>query len=285
LYKVLITIYFMKRIVFIGLLFWLCLPGGIQAQAMLSAKGESSSTDSEAVMVTFEPADTRPLPSLNPGEDLPLMSPELALASFERRSELQPSQLAAYSAVTIIHAQLPDSSQQGEFELERKYNAPHTLLFKPIRFVGDKFVKSNIITRLLQSEVDHVEKDDATQTAISPANYKFSYKGKADMQGRLVHVFQVKPHQKRAGLFKGRMYLDAYTGSLVRVEGNIVKSPSFFVKHIQFVQDYGDFDSFTLPVHIHSEARARLVGRTIIDITHTHYVPVSAQTQAALPTM
>jgi hypothetical protein len=95
----------------------------------------------------------------------------------------------------------------------------------------------------------------------------------------------VKPREKRVGLFKGRMYLDAYTGSLVRVEGSVVKSPSFFVKHIQFVQDYEDFDSFTLPVHIHSEARARLVGRTIIDITHTHYVPVPAQTQAVLPTM
>jgi hypothetical protein len=276
----------MKRIVFILLLLGICLPAEIHAQAKLSAMGaNAAAADSEAVMVTFEPAADRALPKLGPAPELPLMSSELALASYERRASLQSAQLAAYSAVTVIHAELPDSSQQGEFELERKYNAPHTLLFKPIRFVGDKFVKSTVITRLLQSEVDHVEKDDGAQTAISPANYKFSYKGKADGQGRLVYVFQVKPREKRVGLFKGRMYLDAYTGSLVRVEGSVVKSPSFFVKHIQFVQDYEDFDSFTLPVHIHSEARARLVGRTIIDITHTHYVPVPAQTQAVLPTM
>jgi hypothetical protein len=247
--------------------------------------GKPSVVDSEAVMVTFEPSDNRSLPALNAATELPLMSSELALASYERRAALQPVQLAAYSAVTVIHAELPDSAQQGEFEVEREYSAPHTLLFKPVRFVGDKFVKSNIIARLLQSEVDHVEKDNLTETAISPANYKFSNKGKAEVQGHLTYVYQVKPQKKRVGLFKGRMYLDAHNGSLLRVEGTIVKSPSFFVNHIQFVQDYEDFDSFTLPVHVHSEARARLVGRTIIDITHTHYVPVPVQTQAALPSM
>lgn len=276
----------MKRIVFIVLLLGLFLPRETHAQAMLPGTGGNPSVvDSEAVMVTFEPSDNRSLSALNAATELPLMSSELALASYERRAALQPVQLAAYSAVTVIHAELPDSAQQGEFEVEREYSAPHTLLFKPVRFVGDKFVKSNIIARLLQSEVDHVEKDNLTETAISPANYKFSNKGKAEVQGHLTYVYQVKPQKKRVGLFKGRMYLDAHNGSLLRVEGTIVKSPSFFVNHIQFVQDYEDFDSFTLPVHVHSEARARLVGRTIIDITHTHYVPVPVQTQAALPSM
>jgi hypothetical protein len=275
----------MKRIVFIALLIGTYWPQAIFAQGIVPARGQQfSAADSDSVMVTLEPADEHTLPALNVGPELPVMSADLALQSYLRRAALQPMQLASYSAVTVIHAELPDTAQQGEFELERKYSAPHTLLFKPIRFVGDKFVKSNVIARLLQGEVDHVQKDDG-ETAISPANYKFSSKGKTEVQGRLAFVYQVKPHHKRAGLFKGHMYLDAHTGSLLRVEGNVVKSPSFFVSHIQFVQDYSDFDSFTFPVHVHSEAKARLVGRTIIDITHTHYVPVPVQSQAVIPTM
>ena len=96
-------------------------------------------------------------------------------------------------------------------------------------------MKSNVITRLLQSEVDHVQKDDPSLTAISNANYKFSHKGSTDVGGRVVQIYQVKPRKKRPGLFKGRIYLDAHTGSLVRAEGSIVKSPSFFVKNIEFV--------------------------------------------------
>jgi hypothetical protein len=147
---------------------------------------------------------------------------------------------------------------------------------------GRRFVKMNIIARLLQSEVDHVEKNDFAQTAINPSNYKLSYKGKIDSDGQLVLVFQVKPYKKRPGLFKERIYLEAHTGSLLRAEGKIVKSASLFVKHIEFVQDYADIGSFTLPVHIHSEARALFVGRMIIDIRETNYQPMPVEIEASL---
>ena len=146
-----------------------------------------------------------------------------------------------------------------------------SLSFKPLSFTGDAFVKSNVIARLLQSEVDYVTKGDPEQEALTTANYKFSYKGDQDLDGRMVHVFQVKPRHKRAGLFKGHIYLDASTGSLVRSEGTIVKSPSFFIRKIEFVQDYADVDHFTLPVHLHSTALARFVGRTVVDVFHRQY--------------
>jgi hypothetical protein len=92
----------------------------------------------------------------------------------------------------------------------------------------------------------------------------------------------VRPREKRPGLFKGKIYLDVSTGHLRRAEGSMVKSPSFFVKKIDFVQDYADFGSFSLPVKTHSEAKTRLVGRAIVDILHTDYQARSlAEVQAA----
>jgi hypothetical protein len=111
--------------------------------------------------------------------------------------------------------------------------------------------------------------------AISPANYKFSYKGTSELNGRLVHIYQLKPREKRAGLFKGRIFVDAYKGSLVRAEGKPAKSPSLFIKKIEFVQDYADIGNFTFPVHIHSEANARIVGRTIVDVYQRDYMPIA----------
>ncbi len=245
---------------------------------MFPAGGASpaSALDSTLPVSPFLSADNQFAPALPSTSRLPVMSPDLALATYQQRVSQQASQLSAYSAVTVVRAELPDSSQQGEFELQRKFEAPHTLLFTPVHYSGDGFVKNNVITRLLQSEVDHVQKDDPSLTAITPANYKFSYKGASRIQDRLVHVYQLKPHKKRLGLFKGRIYLDAHTGALVRAEGSVVKSPSFFVKHIEFWQDYAQVQSFTLPVHIHSEAKARIVGRTIVDIVHRDYQPVPA---------
>jgi hypothetical protein len=260
------------------------LTGFVTAQAPLLAQpGGDADWFSSVLSLVPTVDDPVPVPAaipaaghlpLNATAVLPRMAPELALQVCHGRSVVQAGQLAAYSATTVIRAELPDTSQYGEFEVQQHYLAPRTLAFKAVRFTGDTFVKTNVITRLLQSEVDHVQKDDPALNAISPANYKFSYKGTNELQGRIVHIYQLKPRQKREGLFKGRIYVDAYSGSLVRAEGRPVKSPSLFIKKVDFVQDYADVGAFTFPVHVHSEAVARIVGRTIVDIYQHDYQPV-----------
>ena len=202
---------------------------------------------------------------------MPTMGPELALQAFQSRNGQQNSALRSYTDQTLVMAELPDTSQRGAFELQRSFVAPRSLSFKALSFTGDAFVKSNVIARLLQSEVDYVTKGDPEQEALTAVNYKFSFKGDQDLDGHMVHVFQVKPRHKRPGLFKGHIYLDAFTGSLVRSEGAVVKSPSFFIRKIEFVQDYADVDHFTLPVHLHTTARARFVGRAVVDVFHRQY--------------
>ena len=261
------------------------LTGFVTAQAPLLAKPSGDAGWVSPVSSLMAPVDDQaPVPAavsqqvslpLVATAVLPRMAPELALQVCRGRSVIQAEQLAAYSATTLIRAQLLDTSQYGEYEVQQHYMAPRTLAFKAVRFTGDTFVKTNVITRLLQSEVDHLQKDDPALNAISPANYKFSYKGTNELQGRMVHVYQVKPRQRRVGLFKGRIYVDVYTGSLVRAEGRPVKSPSLFIKKVDFVQDYADIGPFTLPVHVHSEATARIVGRAIVDVYQRDYQPVA----------
>src|SRR5580704_4962946 len=271
---------------YLCLCFWLVGLAVAQAPLLMKPGADASSPSSMASfgVPTSDVPPSVPL-AVSSGDDvavplaesavLPRMAPELALQVYRGRSVIQAEQLASYSAIILIRAQLPDTSQSGEFEVQQHYSAPRTLAFKALRFTGDAFVRTNVITRFLQSEVDHVQKDGPALTAISPANYKFSYKGTSRLETRLVHVYQLKPRQKRGGLFKGRIYVDVYTGSLVRAEGRPVKSPSLFIKKIDFVQDYADIGPFTFPVHIHSEARARIVGRAIVDVYQRDYQPVA----------
>lgn len=202
---------------------------------------------------------------------LPLIAPEFALQTFEDRGRRQTLELPSYTDDTLVMAELPETSQRGAFQLQRSFLAPHSLNYKPVNFTGDSFVKTSVIGRILQSEVDYVSRGDNSQTALTPANYKFVYKGLQEINGHLAHVYQVKPRKKRAGLFKGHMYLDAHTGALVRSEGTIARSPSFFVRNIEFVQDYGELAGYTVPSHLHSKAQARIVGRTVVDVYHRDY--------------
>ena len=52
---------------------------------------------------------------------LPRMAPELALRTFEERTARQAAELGAYSANTVITANLLDTRQRGEYELRRLY--------------------------------------------------------------------------------------------------------------------------------------------------------------------
>jgi hypothetical protein len=241
----------------------------IPASAETAAAGVIADAASTPPPLVFAPPQTE-APLIAPLV-LPRMAPELALSTYQQRLARQNLLLTGYSASTVIAADLPDTSQRGEFELKRRYIAPNQLKFTPVKFTGDGFVKSNVITRLLQSEVDHVSKGGSSQTAISEANYKFSYKGLEAVDGQFVHVFQVKPRKKRPGLFKGRIYLDVYAGSLRRAEGTLVKTPSFFVKKIEFVQDYADVNEFTFPAHVHSIAKTRLIGRAVVDVVNRDF--------------
>lgn len=267
----------MKRTLFNPLWVFACLMGFAPAQALPPMLGSAADPGPHFV----SPGGSLPSPVLAASRPvlsapaaLPCMAAEVALQVFERRSIVQAEQPASYSTTVLIRARLPETSQYGEYELQKRYAAPHTMVFKALRFTGDSFIKTNVIVRLLQSEVEHLQKDDPGLTAITPANYTFSYKGTNQLEGRSVYVYQLKPRWKRSGLFKGRIHLDPCSGSLMRAEGRLVKSPSFFVKKIDFVQDFADINSFTFPVHIHSEAQARLVGRAIVDIYQHDYQPV-----------
>ena len=209
------------------------------------------------------------------------MAPELALQVSQAKSQLQAKNLGEYQDETVVEAKLPKTAQKGRYRLRRIWSAPKSLAFKAVDFAGDGFVQTQVIARILQSEVDHSRSDDAESVALTPANYKFGYKGVEELNGRPVHVFQVKPRAKRVGLFKGKIYIDVYTGALRRSEGKLVKSPSFFVKNIQFVQDYAEINGFNFPVHLHTTATAKIIGPTVVDITHSEY---QVRTMAELTT-
>jgi hypothetical protein len=149
-----------------------------------------------------------------------------------------------------------------------------------VKFEGDGFVKTNVIGRILQSEVDLVQKGNSADMAITERNYRFNYKGRDIIDGHSVHVYQLKPRKKRPGLFKGRVYIDAQTGNILRAEGSLVKSPSFFVKKVEFVQDYTDVKGFTFPTYLRTIAKARIIGLAIVHVFHRGYEPQVASVVA-----
>jgi hypothetical protein len=95
-------------------------------------------------------------------------------------------------------------------------------------------------------------------------------------------AFALKPRRKDPGLFKGKILIDPQTGHIVRAVGRLSKSPSWWIKRVDFIQDYVDVGDFTMSAQIQSVTRARMAGRIVVNIRHSAYeVPQIEQLKSA----
>jgi hypothetical protein len=72
-------------------------------------------------------------------------------------------------------------------------------------------------------------------------------------------------------LFEGELWLDAATGMPVRESGKMSKSPSVFVKKLQFVREYEIRDGIAYPKRIESQIDVRVVGRAEVNIEFSNF--------------
>jgi hypothetical protein len=170
-----------------------------------------------------------------------------------------------------IDARLPRLEKQGRWRALRIVPKLGKITYKALGFSGDTTVKQEVIARYLSLENDG---HDASAIAVTPANYKFQLKAKLTQGGRTIDIFQLNPKKNRVGLFKGELWLDADSGMPVKMSGRWVKSPSVFVKKVEFVQEFALLNGVSLPSHIESTVDTRVAGRAELSINFTNFAPL-----------
>lgn len=179
--------------------------------------------------------------------------------------ETQQSVLRGAQMEVDIDAKLPRLAKQGTLRALRRMSKFGKITYKALGFSGDSTIKNEVITRYLSAE------SESSGTAISPANYKFKYKGQIESNGLLVKVFQVTPRKKVVGMFRGELWLDAATAMPVREAGRLVKTPSVFLKKVDFVQEYEIRDGVAIPKRFQSTADVRVFGRAELNVNFSNF--------------
>ncbi len=173
-----------------------------------------------------------------------------------------------------IEANLPGLHRSAKLRAVRSSEAGRSR-FQMLESEGDARVRREVIARYLALE-EEGEAGAGPASAISPANYKFRYQGMAGYGGQTAYVYRLDPKRRRTGLFKGELWLDPETGVVLREWGRFVKSPSWFVKHLDFVRDFSmerrDERSWVVRRLIVT-ADTRLVGRAEMTIWFARVAP------------
>src|SRR5207244_12809085 len=98
-------------------------------------------------------------------------------------------------------------------------------------------------------------------------NYVFENRG--EQPDGLVSL-QVKPRRKDVLFVDGSIFLNPDDGDLVRLEGRLSKSPSFWTRRVEIVRWFRRFAGFRMPVAVESVANILIAGRAAFRLTYEY---------------
>ena len=91
-------------------------------------------------------------------------------------------------------------------------------------------------------------------------NYAFSYLGNAVLEGHSYYLLSLDPKRKQPELISGQAWVDKQSFLIRRIEGQIAKSPSWWVKKIHIELDFATTQRMWVLSSMEAVADVRCVG-------------------------
>lgn len=208
-----------------------------------------------AVAFTMNPVPQRP--SLPPSVDPRAAA---AMQGFLDRA----TTAHQYSASRRLEAS--GRGHRGWLDAQTEFTVASGLVYQVTAEGGSGYIRSRVLRSLLDEEQRLIARNGGATVAISADNYQFTPEG-LNEEGLAVVI--MRPLRKHRSLIAGRMFLTA-DGDLVRVEGRLVKNPSFWVTRVNVVRSYRRINGVTMPVSLDTTAQLRLLGSSALRMTYCY---------------
>ncbi len=115
-----------------------------------------------------------------------------------------------------------------------------------------------VVRKMLDGEVEFARNSGSTD--ITTENYDFLLVGEDHLNGHPCYVLELLPRRKSKDLLRGTIWLDANSYLPRRVEGEPVKSPSWWLRDVRIVLVYGYVGPMWLQTSSEATANVRILG-------------------------
>jgi hypothetical protein len=132
---------------------------------------------------------------------------------------------------------------------------------------GSDLIRGRVFRSMLENEEQILASGDASRSSFTTINYDLTA-GDATEPG-LVKVF-ARPKRKDVTLIDGAVYITDTDADLVRVEGRLAKSPSFWTRRVELVRHYARVGGLRVPVRVDSTAQIRFAGTSTMTMTYNY---------------
>jgi len=119
---------------------------------------------------------------------------------------------------------------------------------------------TEVVRRILDHEVASSKSKTDSNVALTTANYDFSYAGETVLDGQPCFLLGLTPKRKDKELIAGQAWIDKSTFAVRRIQGDLAKSPSMWIKKVHVAITFGDVGGNWLQTSLNAKADVRFIG-------------------------
>lgn len=184
-----------------------------------------------------------------------------------------------YRATRRLEAE--NGKRTGWLEAVTEYSLESGFRYEVTAEGGSDYIRSKVLRAVLQGEQEAVARGATGRSSLARANYSFQANGVDD--AGLANVI-LSPRRQEPVLVAGTMFLQPDDGRLVRLQGQLAKSPSFWIKTVDIVRSYERIEGAVMPVALETTAQVRMFGAATLRMTYDYSEidghPVAPRTMA-----
>jgi hypothetical protein len=179
--------------------------------------------------------------------------------------------LESYRASRRMFARNPRFGKEAWVDVDTSLDRTAGFEYSVVASGGSTLVLNRVLLPALSNEAEMWRRGEPARHALTRDNYQFVPAGLAadEADSRIVRI-ALHPLRKHILLVDGAMLLSSADADLVRVEGRLSKSPSFWVSRVEVVRRYARIGGVRVPVELESVAHVRVAGRSEMRITYAY---------------
>jgi hypothetical protein len=194
----------------------------------------------------------------NAGSNLPILQRFLAL------DDPTPTE---YRALRHLDARNDHFEKSAWMDVWTEADRSGVFRYRVVAEGGSEYIRSHLFVASLETERTMWASGAPDRAALTTENYVFEDRGeRSDGLAGLT----VKPRRKDVLLIEGSIFLRPHDGELMRVEGRLTKSPSFWTRRVDIVRWYGRFAGVRMPVALESVASVLVAGRSTFRMSYDY---------------
>jgi hypothetical protein len=170
-----------------------------------------------------------------------------------------------YRATRRLEAE--NGTRTGWLEAVTEYSPETGFRYDVTAEGGSGYIRTKVLRAVLEGEQEAIARGETGRSSIGRTNYTFQANG-LDADG-LANVL-LSPRRKERILVSGRMFLQPEDGRLVRLQGRLAKSPSFWIKNVDIVRSYERLAGTVVPIALESNAEIRFLGPATLRMTYVY---------------